>query len=492
MAPLAWERTTGSNDIVVAILDTGFDMDHPDLARNVWTNGDEIEGDGIDNDNNGFVDDFHGYDFVDDDSQPIPDKSKAFDEEAVGHGTVIAGIIGAGVNNDEGMAGINWKVRLMNVRILDNTGTGNSSSATKAIVYAVENGADVINLSFTGFNIDPAFKSALKHAFESGVVVVAAVGNAQIGINVDEKPIYPACHGENEQEDWVIGVASSDKNDHKSVFSNYGALCTDVAAPGEDILSATYQDDSWPAFKDNFYLQGWSGTSMAVPMVAGAAALIKATYPDIHPEAVETILRLSADPVSASGDAIGKVGAGRLNIARALEIAPSFVKTLAPASIAIAETKPGVLVKLACASVAGKDDPCRTVYFYASDNKRHTFPNEKIFFSWFDGFDGVTEISKASMSSLPLGKNVTYHPGKKMVKFQSVSTVFAVSKKGTLRAVATEDVAKELYGSDWNKQIDDISDAFFGNYRFGDKILSVQDYNVEDERASVASLNDNF
>lgn len=490
-APQAWDKTTGSTDVVVAVLDTGFDMDHPDLVRNVWHNGDEIEGDGIDNDDNGFVDDVHGWDFVDDDAQPLPDKTKPFDEDAIPHGSIIAGVIGATATNGEGIVGINWNVRLMNVRILNNQGTGNSGAATDAITYAVENGADVINLSFTGFEIDDRFKAALRRAFETGVVVVAAVGNAPEGINVDEKPIYPACHGENEEEDWVIGVASSDKTDTKSVFSNYGALCTDVAAPGEDIVSTGYHDTSWTPFAMSKYLGGLSGTSMAVPMVAGAAALLKAAYPSITPEQVETVLRLSADPIKATGDAVGKVGAGRLNIARALELAPQFVSSLTPAFM-ITEATPGSLIKLVCAGETLPDDPCRAVYFYGSDGKRHAFPNEKVYFSWYDDFASVVTVSKSSMSSLSLGKNVTYHPGKKMVKFESVPTVYAVSRKGTLRAIASETVATELYGSDWHQKIDDISDAFFGNYTFGEKILSASDYNVAAEQASVTSLDQNI
>jgi len=488
-APAAWDITTGSTQVVVAVLDTGFDMDHPDLVRNVWLNSDEIAQDGVDNDHNGFIDDVNGWDFVDGDADPVPDKSKAFDEDAVAHGSVIAGVIGATATNGEGIAGINWNVRLMNIRILDNQGTGNSGSATDAITYAVDNGAHVINLSFTGFEIDDRFKAALKRAFEAGVVIVAAVGNAKDGgINVDVKPIYPACHGENEAEDWVIGVASSDKTDTKSSFSNYGALCTDVAAPGEDILSTAYHDPSWSAFASDLYIGGSSGTSVAAPMVAGAAALLKATYPAITPKAVETVLRLSADPIKAAGDAVGKVGAGRLNIARAFAIAPSFVNAPAPAPASVTtQAQPGGLIKLACLGETLSDDPCRAVYYFGTDGKRHAFPNEKVYFSWYTDFASIITISKSSMSSLPLGKNITYHPGKKLVKFLSVPTVHAVSKGGVLRAIASEEIATALYGSAWNQQVDDISDAFFGNYRRGEPITASTQYNVTAERASVLS-----
>lgn len=327
-APSAWDQTTGSSDVVVAVLDTGFDLDHPDLVANVWMNPGEIAGDGIDNDQNGFIDDIHGYDFVDNDADPSPDQKSPLDIAAIAHGTVIAGVIGAVGNNAEGVAGINWHVRLMSVRILDNEGSGNSLHAREAILYAVKNGADVINLSFTGKDMDPLFKQALQTAYEAGVVVVAAVGNAGVNgaVNVDVNPIYPACHGEGENTDWVIGVAATNEQDARAEFSNYGALCTDISAPGQSITSTMYHDANWNLFNTGLYTTGWSGTSMAVPMVAGAAALVRSVYPTLGPSEIESILRLSADPVFADGEAKGKMGAGRLNVQKALAIAPSFIK----------------------------------------------------------------------------------------------------------------------------------------------------------------------
>ena len=489
----AWNINTGSTDVVVAVLDTGFDMDHPDLIGNVWVNGDETASDGIDNDNNGYIDDMNGYDFVENDAIPLPTFDVPYDDSAVPHGTVIAGIIGAVGNNAKGIVGINWHVRMMNVRILDNNGIGGSVVAREAIRYAVANGADVINLSFTGFEVDPSFKDSLQEAYEAGVVIVAAVGNTKDGgINIDDKPIYPACHGEGGNADWVIGVAASDENDMKSDFSNYGALCTDISAPGENIFSTTYQDDNQRDFAIGYYENGWAGTSMAVPMVAGAAALLKSSYPSLGPSDIETILRLSASPVISTGDSAGKVGTGRLNVAQALAIAPSFVKETIGISNAAVSVATNSLIKLACVGETKIDDPCRSVYFYASDGKRHAFPNDKVFFTWFDNFDSVKEVSSNFMSSLPLGKNVTYHPGTKMVKFQTVPTVYAVSKQGELRAIASEQIATELYGATWNKQIDDISDAFVGNYTFGLKINQVSEYNVVTEKTSVLGLNENF
>ena len=324
-APTAWDEETGDGSVVVAVLDTGVDLNHPDLEDNIWVNSGEVAGDGIDNDGNGFIDDVNGYDFVDEDGTAVPDQFGGFDVDAVSHGTVIAGIVGAVGDNVEGMAGINWNVELMSVRILDSNGVGDSNLATDGVDYAVENGADVINLSFTGFDRDDRLRLALKRAYNAGVVVVAAVGNADNGgVNIDNRPIFPACYGEKASEDWILGVASTDINDVKSDFSNYGSTCTDISAPGEDVFATVYQDDDWPAFVEGFYESGWSGTSMASPMVAGAAALLKSRYSSLTPNDIKSALRLSVDPVTATGDAVGKMGAGRLNISSALTLAASF------------------------------------------------------------------------------------------------------------------------------------------------------------------------
>ena len=319
----AWETSVGSRSVVVAVLDTGIDYDHPDLVDNLWTNTLEEE-DGTDSDGNGFIDDIHGYDFIGDDGDASPDTDESFNVGALSHGTVIAGIIGATGDDDEGIAGVNWEVEIMSVRILDGEGVGNSNLARLGVEYAVENGADVINLSFTGFDADDRLRRAVQEAYEAGVVVVAAVGNTDDGgTNIDDRPIYPACFGERASEDWILGVASTDEDDVKSEFSNYGRTCTDISAPGENIISTVFQDDDMLGFE--VYLQGgWSGTSMASPMVAGAAALLLAAHPSLTPNDVKTALRLSADPVTASGDATGKMGAGRLNIASALALSESF------------------------------------------------------------------------------------------------------------------------------------------------------------------------
>lgn len=152
----------------------------------------------------------------------------------------------------------------------------------------------------------------------------------------------------------------------------------------------------------------------------------------------------------------------------------------------------GDLIKTACSDSAAADDPCKAVYYLAEDGKRHAFPNEKIYFTWYEDFDDVVTISSSDMADYSLGSNVTYHPGTRMVKFPSVNTVYAVAKGGVLRAVGSESVASALYGSSWNQYIDDLSEVFYTNYTFGDDIDSSSDYDVDEAEASVSNIDDNF
>lgn len=150
------------------------------------------------------------------------------------------------------------------------------------------------------------------------------------------------------------------------------------------------------------------------------------------------------------------------------------------------------LIKLACTVNASVNDPCKAVYYYATDGKRHAFTNDKVFFTWFTDFSSVKEVSAEFMASLTLGKNVTYRPGVKMVKFQTSPQVYAVQKGGVLRPIISESIAIALYGADWNKKIDDVSDVFYGNYTFGEPIVNIADYNPAEAFASVGSVSENF
>lgn len=152
----------------------------------------------------------------------------------------------------------------------------------------------------------------------------------------------------------------------------------------------------------------------------------------------------------------------------------------------------GSLIKTACIGGEAADDPCKAVYYLGSDGKRHAFPNDRVYFTWYSDFDDVETVSSSVMANYSLGKNVTYHPGTRMVKFSSVNTVYAVEKGGVLRGVDSESIAEALYGSAWNQNIDDISEAFYGNYTIGDDISNASDYDVSDAKASVNSIDDNF
>jgi hypothetical protein len=151
---------------------------------------------------------------------------------------------------------------------------------------------------------------------------------------------------------------------------------------------------------------------------------------------------------------------------------------------------PGSLIKLSCPNGAASDHPCKAVYFYGSDGKRHAFPNDKVYFTWYADFASVQTVTSTFMASLALGQNVTYRPAVKMVKFQTLDKTYAVGLGGELRWVTTEDVARGLYGTDWNRQIDDIADAFFTDYRFGADIASAAAYDKSAELAAAATIDD--
>lgn len=326
----AWDVTRGDPSIIVAVLDTGVDTLQPDLTANLWQNTKEIPGNHIDDDKNGFIDDVAGWDFVDDDADPNPGvvQSDPIINLDRSHGTFTAGIIGAVMNNAVGYAGIASGVKIMPLRILHEDGMGSEDTAVRALDYAVKNGARVINLSFEGDSVGPVFQNAIHNAYAAGVVVVAALGND--ARDVDVTPVYPACLRAI-GEDWVIGVSATDEQDAQTYFTNYGATCADLAAPGTDIFGLMFDGGTGISFDSKNQLS-WSGTSAASPMVAAAAALVLSAHPDLSPDNVRNILKLSVDPVHSFSGA-GALGVGRLNIARALSISASFshVTSVTPA-----------------------------------------------------------------------------------------------------------------------------------------------------------------
>ncbi len=233
--PEAWDIETGDPSIIVAVIDTGVDYRHPDLAGNIWHNSGEIAGNGLDDDGNGFVDDTVGYDFLDGDNDPM---------DPSGHGTHVAGIIAAEGNNGTGITGVGWTLKIMALKAGGASGFFLSSTLIQAINYAVDNGAKVINASWGGDDSDPAMRGAIDNAKTQGVLFVAAAGNS--GRNIDSQPFYPASYDLSN----IVSVAASDQDDGLASFSNFGPSSVDVGAPGSNILSTNVKKTI--LWSDNF------------------------------------------------------------------------------------------------------------------------------------------------------------------------------------------------------------------------------------------------
>jgi len=310
-APEAWDIHTGDsgNGIVVAVTDTGIDFSHPDLAANMWVNEDEIPGNGIDDDGNGYIDDINGYDFggatyldpEDYDNEP---------NDSMFHGTHVAGTIGAVGNNAMGVTGVCWDVKIMAVKIFpDDIGVTYDDLEILGIEYAVDNGARVINASWGGYGYSQALYDAIEAARDAEVLFVAAAGNE--GTNNDgPTPSYPASY----DLDNIISVLATDHDDQISYFSNYGHTSVDIGAPGEDILSTfpTYETTDMLLYGYNTDYETISGTSMAAPHVAGAAALGWSFSPGLSYDVVRDAILNTADPLAAL-DGLCVTG-GRLNL----------------------------------------------------------------------------------------------------------------------------------------------------------------------------------
>ncbi len=247
-ATQAWNVETGNRDLVVAVIDTGVDYTHPDLVQNMWKNEGEIAGNGIDDDGNGFVDDVYGYDFSNKDADPMDGHS---------HGTHCAGVIGA-EHNGEGIMGVMANVKIMSIKFLSDSGSGETIDAISSIDYAVANGAKILSNSWGGGGFSQALLESIQNAHDKGVLFVAAAGNSRA--DNDARATYPA----NYEVGNVISVGAMSGKGTKASFSNYGQDTVHVFAPGENILS-TVPGNSYKKM---------SGTSMATPMVSGILGLL--------------------------------------------------------------------------------------------------------------------------------------------------------------------------------------------------------------------------
>ena len=269
--PGAWQLADGAG-VTVAIIDSGARLEHPDLAPNIWTNFDEVPGNGVDDDNNGYVDDVHGVDL----SSSRPGQNLY---DGWGHGTHVAGIVAA-ARNSRGVVGVAPRAKLMIVRVLDDKGAGTTGGVAEGIRYAAANGARVINLSLSGPERDPRLVAAVQAANAANVLLVTSAGND--GVDIDSKPAYPAALPAPN----LLAVASTDPDSGRGIseFSNYGKLAVQVAAPGAQILSTA---------SDGSYVLK-SGTSMAAPIVAGVAALAASVNPSISAADLRALLTQNA------------------------------------------------------------------------------------------------------------------------------------------------------------------------------------------------------
>lgn len=299
-APQAWDIHTGNSSIIIAVLDTGIDYNHSDLSGNIWINTNEIPNNGIDDDGNGKIDDWRGWNFVSNNNNPMDNN---------GHGTFVSGIAGAKTNNSIGIAGLMWNAKIMALKFLDAEGEGTLADEILAIQYAIAKGAKIINASYSGSSYSQAEFDALSLANSAGVLVMAAAGNGgndDIGDNNDFYPEYPASYALPN----IISIAATDQNDRRAAFTNFGLNSVHVAAPGVYILSAV---------PTSIFPSGYgfsSGTSASTPHVSGLAGLLYSYYPYFtHLQIRATILRYVDVLPSLSGWI--QTG-GRINAYRAI------------------------------------------------------------------------------------------------------------------------------------------------------------------------------
>lgn len=335
-APGAWEKTQGSKDVVVAIIDSGMDMNHPDLINNLWVNTKEIAGNNIDDDNNGYADDVHGWNFIENNNLPAPNLNNHHSVGAIHHGTAIAGIIAAEGNNAFATAGVAWHAQIMPLKVFNEDGESDTVLVSAAIEYAIKQKVDIINMSFVGLGYSSLLEAKIKAAYDVGILLVAAAGKENGVENPSDlglSKIYPICFDGPNKENWVLGVVATDKDDKKAEFSNYGKSCVDISAPGVKIYSTLFHDAGNSEFAE-YFGKGLSGTSVAVPQVVGAAVLIKALHPNYKNKQLMEVLMSSADNIDGANPYyLGQLGAGRLNVLRAIEAPAISMETTAEQNV---------------------------------------------------------------------------------------------------------------------------------------------------------------
>lgn len=342
-APAAWDITTGNGQTVVADIDTGFALNHEDLKNSWYINpgesgttqiGDRCwtgapqdkSANNCDDDNNGYVDDWRGWNFYMGDNNPTAGRVDPTGV-AVGHGTETAGLIGAGGNNNTGITTINWNTKIMPLQVLSDDGPGYTSDVVAAIYYAVDNGAQVINMSLGGSTYDATLTEATDYAYAHNVVVVAAAGNCGTGTEDGCTSTPAGAMGYPALNDHVIAVGATTSSDERASFSSYGPAL-DVVAPG----AGTIYSPTWTASDDtNLYASSLYGTSFASPQVASLVSLIKAIRPSSSVNDITGLILGTATklPVMNGQNYSDELGHGVINAGAALTVASSLNATSA-------------------------------------------------------------------------------------------------------------------------------------------------------------------
>ncbi len=320
-APEAWNISNGSG-VVVAVLDSGVDINNLDLVNNTWINTREIPNDNIDNDKNGYIDDIYGWDFVSNTNNVHPVFDDKHTSTGINHGTTVAGVVAAEGNNKQGVTGVAWKSKIMPLRVLNNEGNGDTLAVARAIDYAVANGAHIINMSFVGVGYSNTIFTSIKNAYNNNVVLVAAAGNKskEYFLNLDEVLLYPICYDVGESVNRIVGVTGLDALDQKPVSFNFGQRCVDVSAPGSSFfgLQVYSPQHGYEEYQGGF----WSGTSIATGVVSGEAALIKSFRPGLSAKQITEIIINTTDSIDAKNPGfINKLGSGKINLYTALNLA---------------------------------------------------------------------------------------------------------------------------------------------------------------------------
>lgn len=289
-APETWALRKSAKNVVVAIIDSGIDYHHSDLIKNIWVNSDEIPDNGIDDDENGCVDDIHGWNFI--------SKSNSDPMDIDGHGTAVSGVVGAVGEYALGITGVCWDVQLMAVKVNENN-KSSTSSMVEGIQYAINNGAHILNFSHT-WKPDRAYRKILERADSEGVIMITGSSGGKSGRDIDKRPVYPA-HFDFKN---LIVVAGTDAKDLHVPGSNYGFISVDVSAPATDIMTTTIHP------KNGF--AAWSGNSFATPIVTGVVAILKSEFPQASPQDIKKAILKGCDKKEFFKDK--SVSGGRINM----------------------------------------------------------------------------------------------------------------------------------------------------------------------------------